>query len=260
MPYQLYKDDNGIDRSPTVWGKFLGGKESLSENNVDTLVAKYDFDESSTDQNQIASKNISSHTIDLDRQCVHFSQPQITIGSGGVESFAYLYLRTAFRFRNLEGEYRRTYGEKIIANPGAPPNAKTKPMIVHANGYTARRNYILCGPDGGKDNVKETLEAYQEIADLVAKQFETVDAKTVTYDSIHAIQLDGAIRSVSWSIGGGNVSQTTAMRNNETQRIMPTYRDRRFRQQTAAAVAGLKQLNNAIQQAAKLPLKDINLP
>ena len=122
------------------------------------------------------------------------------------------------------------------------------------------RSSESCGPSAGTNNVKETLEAYQEIADLVAKQFETVDAKTVTYDMIRPITIDGAIRSVSWSVGGGNVSQTTAMRNNETQRIMPTYRDRRFRQQSAAAVAGLKQLNNAIQQAAKLPLKNINLP
>lgn len=260
LPYQLYKDENGVERPPTVWGRFLGGKESLTANNVDVRLAYEEYDETSTDSRMIASKNLNPHTIDLDRHCVHFTQPQIVIGDGGVEYFADLYIRIAFRYRSFDGEYFRTYGEKAIANPVANPNAKTKPMIVHANGYTVRRIIEGCGPDGGKDNTKETLEAYQEIADLVAKQFETVDAKTVTYDSIHAIQLDGAIRSVSWSVGGGNVSQTTAMRNNETQRIMPTYRDRRFRQQSAAAVAGLKQLNNAIQQAAKLPLKDINLP
>mgnify|MGYP003340209442 FL=1 len=88
LPYQLYKDENGTARSPTVWGKFLGGKESLTENNVNSRLDTDKYDESSTDAEQIASKNINSHTINLSEHYVHFSHPQIVIVNGIGESFA----------------------------------------------------------------------------------------------------------------------------------------------------------------------------
>lgn len=248
---QLYDDAEGNPRPPTVYGQFVTIKDELWKNNVTnaeyTLIGKYD--ESKDSEPSIHARNPSPFSFDADGQFIQFGTQQVRFNEAtGEAMFPYLTLRAAFRVKYFDGRYFRTDGEKTLRT-----DAKTKPLVIRAEGVVPRFIERNCGPSGGTSNIDEVKKAFQEYADIAASAFAQVDSQAVTYERIRPIQVDGAIRSVSWQVGGGDTAKTFAQRNNDVPRLMPTYRDRRFRQQTAEVLKAFKQLNNQIRQANKRP-------
>lgn len=56
-------------------------------------------------------------------------------------------------------------------------------------------------------------------------EFQTLRTFTVRYAGLHDIRLDGAIQQVGWEIGRGTF--TTASRNSEFDRAIPSYKRRK---------------------------------
>ena len=61
----------------------------------------------------------------------------------------------------------------------------------------------------------------------VALEFQDTEGIDVTYPGLVAIDLDGAIQQVAWSVGGGG-ARTRASRNTEFSNVVPPYKQRRL--------------------------------
>lgn len=248
---QLYDDAEGNPRPPTVYGQFITIKDELWKNNVTNAeyAAIGNYDESKATEPSIRYRNQAPFAFDIGGQFIRFGMQQRRFNeTTGEAMFPHLTLRAAFRVKYFDGRYFRTDAEKTLRT-----DAKTKPLVIRAEGVVPRFIEKNCGPDGGTSNIDEVKKAFQEYADIAASAFAQVDSQAVTYERIRPIAVDGAIKSVSWQVGGGETAKTYAQRNSDIPRTMPTYRDRRFRQQTADVLKAFKQLNNQIKQANKRP-------
>jgi hypothetical protein len=110
--------------------------------------------------------------------------------------------------------------------------ANTKPLVsqhndiqlVYESEYDREAKFALRGTTDNFDYVFE-VESYY--LDKLAEQFETSDSEEKEFPGILPIGPDGAIRQVTWSIGGGNPCTTRASRNSEHAFWLPKYQQRR---------------------------------
>ena len=215
-------------RRPFVYGAFLHEQETdvdaragltANDNSVDdfkdipqSIKDKLSFVEPDTNkENRTENDKLRKYivpvpfSIDFDSGLVIFSR-KVYLKRDGGNYFPELCLRVAVRTVNENGTFNRL--EHIInVDPASPADEiyvelnDVVPMWEYADGFK------------NKDTYQSQLKDY---AEQILKTLRTPDeAATATYAGIKAIELDGAIQSVSWSVGSSG-ARTTATRNQDT--------------------------------------------
>jgi hypothetical protein len=144
-------------------------------------------------------------SIDFDAGLVQFSR-KVFLERDGEPYFPELCLRIAVKTINEKGTFNRL--EHVIqVDPNSPADEiyielnDVVPMWEYADGFKNRDNYMKQLSDYGS----------QVLASLLLPD----EAGTATYAGVKKIDLDGAIQSVSWSIGQGG-ARTSATWNHDT--------------------------------------------
>lgn len=144
-------------------------------------------------------------SIDFDAGLVKFGR-KVFLERDGEPYFPELCLRIAVKTINENGTFNRL--EHVIqVDPKSPADEiyielnDIVPMWEYADGFDSRDDYI---------------QQLKDYAEQILKTLMTPDeAATATYAGIKKIDLDGAIQSVSWSMGSGG-ARTTVTRNQDT--------------------------------------------
>lgn len=216
-------------RAPFVYGAFLHEQETdvdaqaglTSEGNsadsFDDIPAsdrdKLSFVEPDTNENNSTENDKLRKyivpvpfSIEQDDLLVKFSR-KVVLRRNGELYFPELCLRVGVKTVNKEtGTFFRL--EHVI---NVDPKSPADEIYVELNDIVPMWEYA----DGFKnrDKYEQQLKDY---AEQIFKSLSTPDeAATATYAGIKAIELDGAIQSVSWSVGSSG-ARTTATRNQDT--------------------------------------------
>jgi hypothetical protein len=253
LPYQLetkYASGEEQQRSPVVYGYFYNNKDEAEKNNLSAVSAIVALQQDSTDEIHstmlytgaprldLKHRDIESggFGVDLKNKIVMFAEPVYAdTWQGGVVEHgdATLYLRIAFRLRKPDTrEYLHTEATKTLGGTNYPLVVRAPGLVRRlAPQYSADNKFQTAGyvVDTAADFIREA----QLYADGAAREFQTLQAATYTYEEILPISPDGAIDQVSWSVDSNSTAKTTAMRNNDVQSYLPSYQERRQRQKTA---------------------------
>lgn len=254
LPFQLetITDLEGREarRSPCVYGIYWADRDE-AKNEAETLIPLNQ--ESSDDYHQSVVYRYG-FGIDQEKHLVQFGRPVYKLGEFANGRYPYneaqLRLRVAFRIRKFQTR------ELVNAERGRPMNggfaaplAVVMPDFPRMIRFTfdANENFTISGAEDNKDEWLRESEGYLNGA---AQSFNTLTAATLTYEAIVRAPIDGANRQVTWEVGGGT-AKTTVHRNNEAQRFLPSYRERRYRQDVAAGLAESKRVFAALRRAVR---------
>lgn len=179
-------------------------------------------------------------SLDRERGIVMFSKPvqyyDEADGTNGTWGAAKLYLRTAVTVRDeaTRTQLREEIEQKLTPEPKyrlyrIHNDIKSWFIGKYALSPWADGVLALTGYEVQSQDVRDRAQYY--IGQLTARYLNTTQAETVRYMGIRRIDLDGAIRQVSWSVGPGGAT-TTASRNDERPDETLTYDERRLRDHT----------------------------
>lgn len=252
LPYQLetkYEAGEEQQRSPAVYGFYYDNKDN-DKNNLNAVGDLVALQQDSTDEIHstmvytgaprldLKQSDIESggFGIDLKNKIVMFAEPVYADAWQGAvveHGKATLYLRIAFRVRKPNTrEYLHTEASKPMGGTNAPLVVRAPALVRRmAPQYSAGLNFQTV--DYLVNTTDDFIREAQLYADGAAREFQTLQAATYTYEEILPISPDGAIDQVSWSVDSNSTAKTTAMRNNDVQSYLPSYQERRQRQKTA---------------------------
>jgi hypothetical protein len=152
---------------------------------------------------------------------------------------AQLVLRAACRVRDPETfafnahVRRRTTG----ANGGGTRYSRHDELVLtHVPQYSA--NYSVAGVDTNLASVNETIDA---LLDVALAAYDEVEPRMARYAGLVAIDLDGAIRQVTYQVGPEGAT-TTVERNTERPGLASTFLERREIERTRATNAAMARL------------------
>lgn len=192
--------------------------------------------------------------IDAQLGLVKFGDAVYQLDADGNQVDAAIYLRTGVTVRDPITLAFERYSRDLVypgGQWGTGPRAYKHDeleyqTITHydANGYVAWAEH-------NETRLLQECDYYLAAANL---EYQATQAISITYAGLVPINPDGAIQSVSWSVGGGPAT-TRAGRNNEFNPAIPPYRLRRQWEQARAAElqhfrGRLKQIQAARSQLA----------
>jgi hypothetical protein len=163
--------------------------------------------------------------IDNDRKLIIFDRYVYIDGGvyllpGLVE--AELALVTSCHIRNADGGHIRYRKESLI-----DPNIQTPPLVIVKDEIELAK---FCQFDREDWSPKQQLDnrpncdvVANYYIDAAKEKFETKESGTRVYPGLVAVEPDGAIREVTWSVGGGSPTTTTVSRNTEHAYWQPSY-------------------------------------
>lgn len=219
-----YVDNHGVTQNLPAWvfGQFYTKDAAeASENNV------AEVDPTSVHEGSPAYYG-DGFVLDRDTGLVRLSRPTWRVeadGEGHKNRPARLFLRVAVSLRKPETrawehhERARDFGEL-----GTEPRYVLKPDVV-----------LNIRSDEG-DNLSDVNERLDYYLDALEASYQTTDAGSVTYIGFRAIEPDGAIRQVTWSIGEDGKAYTRASRNREEVNVDVSYAERRLTERIAAGL------------------------
>lgn len=216
-------------RRPFVYGAFLHEQETdvdaragltANDNSADdfkdigqTVKNQLSYVESDTnEENRTTNDTLRKYivpvpfSIDFDSGLVVFSR-KVYLNRDGDNYFPELCLRAAVKTVNASGTFNRL--EHII---NVDPKSPADEIYIELNDVVPMWEYA----DGFGNRALDYQQQLKDYAEQILKTLSTPDeAATATYAGIKAIDLDGAIQSVSWSVGSSG-ARTTATRNQDT--------------------------------------------
>lgn len=192
-------------KSAIVYGKFWKENDLSGAADANTVadvatIKKNDVEVTTTGKNLIVPYSFS---IDAERGIVTFSQ-QVNAMNGAAIALPELFLRTAVSIRDIAtGAFRR---EEVKRKVNGKSIAKENVQVVEDVSVGFEQ-------DGGSNEseIRKYLEGH---AKEVAATYETQSSQSATYVGWVPFELDGAIRSVTWSMGAGGAS-TSVIRNSD---------------------------------------------
>lgn len=206
-----------------VYGEFFGG-QPLGEltGELDEEDPEYEpFDR---------YKYKGSFSIDSDRGLVHFSE-RISSWEGApasrVFAAARLYLRCAFKIRDKDTRAIQRYAYTIPVDPTSPmlPVAKTREDFQLENLRTSK---VFATPTW-TDNTAAVDNQARFYLQQELRAYEPREGTSASYAGFIAIDIDGAIRQVSYSIDSSGLSTSTVNRHYEDIEVAQTYEEAKFR-------------------------------
>ncbi|TWT34686.1 hypothetical protein [Blastopirellula retiformator] len=222
LPYQVEADrlpDETLRRRPAwVYGLFEKGASTFPQ-----VRQRQDPDPNLNDVPE--DLYTRSFSIDRERGLVIFAEPVYLFRQREDDyevSPARLKLRIACRRRakQTRGVVRFEYAPQKRARRQAE-------QIILRNdiGREVYVNHKTSQVIANDDQVQRHAEYYLAAA---AQELKASQPGTLTYDGFWPIQPDGAIRQVTWAIGGSGRGTTVASRNREDELIEMSYRERRL--------------------------------
>lgn len=192
-------------------------EDSETEGNTIDDIANINKDNVENDhQDTIVTYNFS---LDRNRGIVRFSRPVYVITDDGVIEPADIRLRCSFRQRDVDtGGLQRRFFEVDI-DPTSPASERIERM-------DNLRPFVIF-KEGNETNFTEIDNEIQGSLNRLAAEYSSVIPTTAQYVGLQAIQIDGAIRTVSWSFNSSG-STTTASWNDDQggPRFRLSYRSR----------------------------------
>jgi hypothetical protein len=203
--------------------------------------------------------------IGVARQIVSFDRQMFRNGGSGRRTKYMpprLYLYTSFKIQNVIGRVpvRFVYGANFGGtsggdddNPniqggtpelGCPPQVLRHPELVLTTFATRDPSKQVTSVG---NNLNDLRSAAQYYIDAANQQYQPQLAIDRTYAGIWPISPDGAIRQVTWSVGGGRPATTQASLNSEHNYYVPQYPERRRNEAAKdwADKEALRQLSNS---------------
>jgi hypothetical protein len=181
-------------------------------------------------------------SIDPIQQLVIFSSPVYSTTPDALNYIVpRLSLQTAVLIRNADTNQIEAFTQ-IVPLPGQ--NSTTMPKMEHHPDIQLEITSVY-GANGQIQAVDilddDALNRASYYLAGLAAQYNTSAAQTLEYNGIKAIQLDGAIQQVTWTVGEGGAS-TVASRNTEHHLYVPPYAARR-RAEFLPALAAPKRMD-----------------
>lgn len=213
-------------KSPVVRGTFYG-EDTDGANEVDEIYT-------------------GQFSVDTARGIVQFSAPVFKNNTGTNKwEPAELYLDISYSARNNSGQVIRQGVSRTLTDP----STDTEPQLIRQE--EIERTIIAAysaiatrDPGNDEDNVTDVLDEAGYYLDNIEDAMEANSAGHGSYAGLKNIELDGKIRQVSWSIGGGQATITEASRNNAANPYAPSYdqlrraeREAKARKQVAELIA-----------------------
>lgn len=170
-------------------------------------------------------------TIDTARGLVIFAEPVYrnthasATGSAGFEVVvgpAELVLRAACSVRDPESLTLERYHRQRStgAGGGTAPRYLRHDEIVLTHTPQYAQSYALMGVETNAADVHPMADHYLDAAEA---EYEIVEPQFAIYPGVVSVELDGAIRQVSFRIGGSGAT-TTVTRNNESPHLGQPYK------------------------------------
>jgi hypothetical protein len=212
-------------------------------------------------QDNTAGANVliyhGSITVDQNRCLVITGDPLID-NESGANLPATLWLKTSFSVCDATTREPVHYTQSL---PLGGSTGLTQPQIVRHDEIVrqVRGAFSASGSvGGGTDNSSLVSQAASYYLQAVAQQYQPVESLDVPYVGIVPIQVDGAIRQVTYSIqsGEGGSCLTRASRNTEHSHYIPKYdrrRDKSANRATGDRVISQKSLLAQQQQNSGQP-------
>lgn len=171
----------------------------------------------------------SGFQIDCDQGIVRLDQPAVRLTEDGTIAPARLYLETVHAWRGDE----QSQPERWTWRSDMPGDELgTGPAVLKRDDLAARLE-VVYDPSGliptGDviDNEDGLNELAEELFELLRAQWEASETREMHYAGLMAIEPDGAIRQVQWSVGPDGM-QTRASRNSEFDRALIGYAEQRL--------------------------------
>lgn len=229
---ETYKVD-GIERprEPWVYGQFWRGLESHRDE-----VAAADPDIAGKPKNLYSQ----GFQVDAETGIVKFSDPVYRLEdapgvvAGKVILPARIFLRTACQLRPdlaTRSWFRFETTRKLATSPAL----KDWEQIVKREDVVRRLYRSFVAPVGVRDNLAQVEAAAKHYLDAQEAEYRITDLGSVSYAGIFKLDLDGAIRQVTWNIDPEGRAITRASRNREELVVAMSYAERRFYERLAAA-------------------------
>lgn len=193
--------DDGFDDplSPWVFGVWFNENDADNSNVIDRI----DTPENSAPKNIQVQVNFS---LDKQQGIVKFSDPvravPLSLASTSWE-LPTLRLRIAFNVREPQTNSWIRYGRLKRIADGA--GFGTQPLFIKADeiipNIIASFNSYYTGVSGWSDNGKEVNQECDYYISAAEQLYQQNEPQTVLYSGIHAVELDGALQSITWTFG-----------------------------------------------------------
>lgn len=179
-----------------------------------------------------------SFSVDIARGIVMFSEPIYSLTDTQQTEPAELYLTIGHSVKDEKTrQFERFTQERKL--PGRRYN--TGPRVIRRDDLARTvEGVYTSSPKTATTVTTNDTELKREAdyyLDAATAEYRGTETNQITYAGIEAIEPDGAIQQVSWSVGEAGAT-TTASRNTESSLVVPSYAERR-RQEQAAEVAAL---------------------
>jgi len=212
--------DRKEPRPAWVFGIFYEGLERV-DSNVDKLYQDL--------SNKPKAIYAGQWELDTATGIVKFGEPVYRLNDDDTSDIyiepAVLRLRTSFGLRDADnrGWLRREISRKMQG-----PKAGTLPRYV-VRDDVAQQYYYFYSRHGRRllSNQKEVDRQAKYYLDAAQREYEFNSPASVSYAGFRAINVDGAIQQVTWSVNDDGYAITRASRNREELLIVPTYKERR---------------------------------
>lgn len=170
--------------------------------------------------------------IDNERGLIKFHEPIYLLNDDGDAAPAKLKLRTAVQIRDPKtGEWVRHTKELKL-----DPKSDTKPREIVIDEL---RLDVMKGKPKNQAAIDKEL---QKRLDIIKEEYEFETPETATYIGWLAVELDGAIQSVTWSMGSEGAATTVQRNNDKGSKTTQSYRMRRLNEKYTQALANAAKL------------------
>lgn len=165
--------------------------------------------------------------IDNERGLIKFNEPVYLHNDDDDAVPAKLKLRTAVQIRDAKtGEWVRHSKEMKL-----DPKSDTKPREIVIDEL---RLDVTNGKEKNRDKLDKEL---QKRLDIIKEEYEFETPETATYTGWLSVELDGAIQSVTWSMGPEGAVTSVQRNNDKGSKTTQSYRIRRQNEQYTQALA-----------------------
>jgi len=239
------------DTKLSLVSHITGGLQTVEK--PEGAVVRGQFWDGSPDFENTASKELYEGSFSIDRETgiISFNDPVYRVtGVNAIENYqAALTLETTYSLRNTDSEVwrRERFELQVRAEPiGTGPFVVRRDDLVrtHRLDYTFGDAQLIDSVVDA-DNIDTVRSEMQFVAESTAAQFVDKPTSTLSYSGIVPIDLDGAVRQVSWRWGNSQPAITDASLNFDKSPVTPTlkqFRQRRRQLQVEQFVDSLKQL------------------
>jgi hypothetical protein len=205
-----------------VWGRFYDG-EGLKSNSSDNP-ALTNLDYSSL------LKYKGSFSIDAETGIVTFSEPIYVVNDDGDIQLPDLWLRCTINLRDKDNRSAQRQFKELTVDPSSP----SLPQFIVRDDIQPEWRQETGGAWTSNESDIETEADYYLAQEL--RNYQSLQSANATYAGFIALNTDGAIRQIQYSIAGDGKAMSSVSRNGEFSRIAVSYDEARRRQKQAAAL------------------------